>query len=65
MYKARDRYQQLRGSRSQFLDVGRECSRLTLPYLLKDDDDARETHKRLLTPWQSVGAKAVTILHPN
>jgi len=62
MYKARDRYQQLRGSRSQFLDVGRECSRLTLPYLLKDDDDARETHKRLLTPWQSVGAKAVTNL---
>ena len=60
--KARDRYQVLRGARSQFLDVARECSRLTLPYLIKDDDDARETHKRLRTPWQSVGAKAVTNL---
>ena len=61
MYKARLRYSELQGGRSQFLDVARECSRLTLPYLIKDDDSG-ETHKRLPTPWQSVGAKSVVNL---
>jgi hypothetical protein len=61
MYKARLRYAELQGGRSQFLDVARECSRLTLPYLVKDDDSG-ETHKRLPTPWQSVGAKSVVNL---
>ena len=61
MYKARLRYAELQGGRSQFLDVARECSRLTLPYLIKDDDNG-ETHKRLPTPWQSVGAKSVVNL---
>ncbi len=60
--KARERYQQLRGNRSQFLDVAKECSRLTLPYLIHEDEDARQTHRVLKTPWQSVGAKAVTNL---
>ena len=59
--KARARYSQLQGTRDQFLNVARECSRLTLPYLIKQDDDY-ETHKRLITPWQAVGAKAVTNL---
>ena len=61
MYKARLRYAELQGGRSQFLDVARECSRLTLPYLVKDDDSG-ETHKNLPTPWQSVGAKSVVNL---
>jgi len=61
MYKARLRYSELQGGRSEFLDVARECSRLTLPYLIKDDDSG-ETHKRLPTPWQSVGAKSVVNL---
>ena len=61
MYKARLRYAELTGGRSQFLDTARECSRLTLPYLIKDDDSG-ETHKNLPTPWQSVGAKTVTTL---
>ena len=61
MYKARLRYSELQGGRTQFLDVARECSRLTLPYLIKDDDSG-ETHKRLPTPWQSVGAKSVVNL---
>lgn len=60
--KARERYQQLRGNRSQFLDVAKECSRLTLPYLIQEDEDARQNHRVLKTPWQSVGAKAVTNL---
>ena len=61
MYKARLRYAELQGGRSEFLDVARECSRLTLPYLIKDDDNG-QTHKRLPTPWQSVGAKSVVNL---
>ena len=61
MYKARLRYAELQGGRSEFLDVARECSRLTLPYLIKDDDSG-QTHKRLPTPWQSVGAKSVVNL---
>ena len=59
---ARERYEALRGVRSQFLDVARAASHLTLPYLIKYDSDYTETHKRLITPWQSVGAKCVTAL---
>ena len=59
--KARARYSELEGDRSQFLWTARECSRLTLPYLIKDDDD-NTTHKQLKTPWQSVGATSVTNL---
>ena len=60
--KARDRYQQLASNRNQFLDTGVECSRLTLPYLIIDDSSANPGHRRLPTPWQSVGAKAVVNL---
>ena len=59
---ARERYESLRGVRAMFLDVAREASHLTLPYLIKYDSDYTETHKRLITPWQSVGAKCVTNL---
>ena len=47
---ARERYEALRGVRSQFLDVARATSHLTLPYLIKYDSDYTETHKRLITP---------------
>ena len=59
--KARQRYSELSGERSQFLDVAVECSRLTLPYLIHRDND-KVTHRRLQTPWQSVGAKACVTL---
>ena len=59
--KARARYTELESTRSQFLWTARECSRLTLPYLIKDDDD-NTTHKQLKTPWQAVGATSVTNL---
>jgi hypothetical protein len=59
---ARERYEALRGVRAQFLDVARLAAQLTLPYLIKYDSDYTETHKRLITPWQSVGAKCVTNL---
>ena len=60
--KARDRYTQLSRGRSQFLDTGVECSRLTLPYLIQEDLSSRPTHQKLHTPWQSVGAKCTVNL---
>ena len=60
--KAQMRYEALRSYREEFLDVAVECSTLTLPYLIRYDDRRHETFKTLFTPWQSVGAKAVTTL---
>ena len=61
MYKARERYSILSSGRTQFLDTAVECSELTLPYLVKRDENS--TGKRqLLQPYQSVGAKAVVTL---
>ena len=60
--KARDRYIQLSNNRQQFLETAVECSRLTLPYLIIDDERAKEPKKRIPTPWQSVGAKCVVNL---
>ena len=60
--KARDRYTQLSRGRSQFLDTAVECSRLTLPYLIQEDLSSQPTHRKLHTPWQSVGSKSVVNL---
>ena len=59
---ARERYDYLSGERSQFLDTAVECSKLTLPYLIQDDLSLKINHRHLITPWQSVGAKAVVTL---
>tara|TARA_S200002703_G_scaffold136198_1_gene125406 strand:- start:1345 stop:2937 length:1593 start_codon:yes stop_codon:yes gene_type:complete len=61
MSKAKERYERLRSGRQQFLDVAYQCSQLTLPYLIRRDETP-EDHKALKTPWQAVGAKAVTTL---
>ena len=58
---AKSRYDYLRSFRDDFLDEAVRASELTLPYLIKQDDDT-STHKNLRTPWQSVGAKGVTTL---
>ena len=61
--KAKARYDVLTKYRTQFLDTAVQCSRLTLPTLIREDDDGgRSTHARLVTPWQSVGAKGVVTL---
>ena len=61
--KAKARYDVLTKYRTQFLDTAVQCSRLTLPTLIREDDDGgRSTHSRLVTPWQSVGAKGVVTL---
>ena len=59
--KARTRYSQLCGSRNMFLDKAVEGSKLTLPYLIRQDTGP-ETMMPIKTPWQSVGAKAVVTL---
>jgi hypothetical protein len=59
---AKQRYDKLTSDRSQFLDVAKEASRLTLPYLIKGEDDYNTGARVLKSPWQSVGAKAVVTL---
>ena len=54
------RYNALKTDRQQFLDSGRECARLTLPYLLTEDGAV--SGGQLPIPWQSVGAKGVNVL---
>ena len=61
MYKAKERYNKLSSGRTQFLDMAVECSELTLPYLVTQDDNYKGK-RTLLQPWQSVGAKAVVTL---
>ena len=61
MYKAKARYSQLTSGRTQFLDMAEECSQLTLPYLVTQDDNYKGK-RTLLQPYQSVGAKAVVTL---
>lgn len=58
---ARTRYDHLTRNRAQFLDVAVQCSRLTLPYLIQNDE-GRTSWQKLPTPWQSVGAKCVVTL---
>ena len=59
---ARERYNQLSTGRSQFLDTAVECSELTLPYLITDDNSTKINRRSFQTPWQSVGAKSVVTL---
>ena len=59
---ARERYNQLATGRSQFLNSAVECSQLTLPYLITDDNAQRINRRSFATPWQSVGSKAVVTL---
>ena len=61
MFKARELYSRLSSGRTQFLDTAVECSELTLPYLVRQDDDSKGK-RTLLQPYQSVGAKAVVTL---
>ena len=62
MNTARERYNQLSSGRTQFLMTAVDCSELTLPYLIDHDLSSHPNHKRINTPWQSVGAKCVVTL---
>ena len=60
--KAIERYNTLSTGRNAFLRTAIDCSALTLPYLIQEDNRASVQHASLTTPWQSVGAKAVVTL---
>ena len=62
MRKASERYSALTSGRAQFLDTAVECSKLTLPYLVTDDNSSKTGRKHLTQAWQSVGSKAVVTL---
>ena len=59
--KAKSRYDKLSSTRSGYLDTAVRCSELTLPYLIRQDESPGDK-KRLVSPWQSVGSKAVVTL---
>jgi hypothetical protein len=58
--QAQSRYGQLRAERENFLDMGRDCAALTLPYLLVKEGEVEGGS--LHSPYQSVGAKGVNVL---
>ena len=58
---AQQRYEALSSDRNQFLQSAIDASKLTLPYLIKQDED-NGSHKVLVNPYQSVGSKGVVTL---
>ena len=58
---AKKRYDILSSDRSQYLNVAEQASKLTLPYLIHQDDNASGA-RSLITPWQAIGAKGVVTL---
>ena len=59
---ARTRYDYLASDRSQFLEEARQAAELTLPYLIRGNEEYTTGMKNLQTPYQSVGAKGVVTL---
>ncbi len=61
METARARYDKLTSTRSAFLDIALECTKLTIPTMLISEETTTP-YSRFSTPWQSVGAKGVVTL---
>ena len=59
---AKKRYDVLSSERSQFLDVAQQAGDLTLPYLIRGEEDPSGGMRSLRTPWQSIGSKGVVTL---
>ena len=59
---AQARYDTLSSHRSQFLNLAEQATKLTLPYLIRGEEEHNGGAKDLITPWQSVGAKGVVTL---
>jgi len=59
---AKTRYDSLSSERSQFLNIAEEAAKLTIPYLIRGEEEFMRGAKNLSTPWQSVGAKGVVTL---
>ena len=58
---AKERYDALSSDRAEYLNMAKQASELTIPYLIHDDDITNGA-RSLKTPWQSVGAKGVVTL---
>lgn len=59
-YFAAKIYESLSLERNYYLDRARSCSRLTLPYLIKDSDDLSSDSKEdYPVPWNGIGARGV------
>ena len=58
---AKTRYDYLVSDRSQYLNEATDAAKLTLPYLVREDESTHGMRK-VTTPWQSVGAKGVVTL---
>ena len=59
---AKARYDALSSDRSQFLNIAEQATKLTLPYLVRGEEEHNGGARNLTTPWQSVGAKGVVTL---
>ena len=59
---AKERYDNLSSTRSQYLNIAEQASELTLPYLVREDETYNRSARNLITPYQSVGAKGVVTL---
>ena len=59
---AKSRYDFLSSYRSEYLAQADVAARLTLPYLIRDEENFKGGVRDLKTPWQSVGAKGVVTL---
>ena len=57
---AASRYARLASDRTIFLDTARDCATLSLPYLLTPTGVVNG--QKLVTPWQSMGAKGVNVM---
>ena len=59
---AKSRYDELSSERSQFLNVAEQAADLTLPYLIRNEEQQTKGMRHLPSPYQSVGAKGVVTL---
>lgn len=57
---AKSIYLNLEGDRYQYVDRARQCSKLTIPYVMPDEGFG--PHSRLETPFQGIGARGVNNL---
>jgi len=60
------RYEKLKDERENFLLRARRCSELTLPLVIRDNNQSKDTGSLSYdTPWQSLGARGVNNLASN
>ena len=56
----KDTYEDLAKDRDEFLDRARECAKVTIPFLIPEQD--HDSTDRFYTPYQGFGSRAVNNL---